>query len=59
MISFEFGYSQVKLWYLLFCSMKIKEYMGPEFSGIFQLNLVAKNIVLRSPGTQPQAASAV
>ena len=32
-------------------SIKMKEYMGSELSGIFCVKLVAKNIVLRSPET--------
>ena len=35
----------------MFCSMKMEEYMKSEYSGIFRVKLVTKNIVLRSPGT--------
>ena len=36
----------------MFSSMKKEEYMKSELSGIFQVNLVAKNIVFGSLGTQ-------
>ena len=35
----------------MFFRMKKKEYMDSELSGIFRANVVAKNIVLWSPGT--------
>ena len=31
--------------------MKMVEYMESEFSGIFRVKLVAKNMVIESPGT--------
>ena len=37
----------------------MEEYMKSELSGIFQVKMVAKNIVLRSLGTQRQAVFAV
>ena len=37
----------------------MEEYMESELSGIFRVKLLAKNIVLRSPGTQRRAVSAV
>ena len=45
-ISCEFGTLQVKLWYHMFSSMKLDKYMESGPSGIFQVKLVAKNIVL-------------
>ena len=39
--------------------MKMEKYMESELSDIFQVKLVAKNIVSGSPGTQSQAVSAV
>ena len=50
-ISCEFDPLQVKRWYHMFFSIKMKEYMEPELSGIFWVKMVAKNIVLGSPGT--------
>ena len=35
----------------MFSSIKMEEYMESEPSGIFKVKLVAKNIVLGSPGT--------
>ena len=35
----------------MFSSIKMEEYMESEHSGIFWVKLVAKNIVLGSPGT--------
>ena len=32
-------------------SIKMKEYIEPELSGIFRVKMVAKNMVLGSPGT--------
>ena len=45
-ISCEFGPLQVKWWYYKFSSIKIKEYMEPEVSGIFWAKMIAKNKVL-------------
>ena len=50
-ISFEFDPLQVKWWYHMFSRIKMEEYMEPEFSGIFWVKMVAKDIVLGSPGT--------
>ena len=50
-ISCEFDPLQVKWWYHMFSSIKMEEYMEPELSGIFWIKMVAKNIVLGSPGT--------
>ena len=50
-ISCEFDPLQVKWWYHMFSSIKMEEYMEPELSGIFWVKMVAKNIVLGSPGT--------
>ena len=36
----------------MFSSMKMEEYVESELSGIFRVNLVTKNIVRGSPGTQ-------
>ena len=58
-ISCEFAPHQVKWWHRMFSSMKKEEYMGSEFSGIFGVNVVAKNTVFGSLGTQHQAVSAV
>ena len=49
--SYEFGPLQVKWWYHMFSSIKMEEYMESEPSDIFWVKLVAKNIVLASPGT--------
>ena len=46
--SCEFNPLQVKWWYHLFSSIKMKEYIEPELSGIFWVKMVAKNIVLGS-----------
>ena len=35
----------------MFPSIKMEEYMEPELSGIFWVKMVAKNMVLGSPGT--------
>ena len=40
----------------MFPSMKKEEYMVSEFSGIFQVKVVTKNIVFGSLGTQHKAA---
>ena len=50
--SCEFDPLQVKWWHHVFSSIKMEEYMEPELSGFFWVKMVAKNIVLGSPGTQ-------
>ena len=50
-ISCEFGTLQVKWWHHMFSSTKMEEYMESEFSGIFWVKLIAKDIVLGSSGT--------
>ena len=50
-ISCEYGTLQVKWRYHMFSSIKIEEYMESEFSGIFWVKLVTKNIVLGFSGT--------
>ena len=35
----------------MFCSNKMEEYMEAEFSGIFWVKIVSKNVILVSPGT--------
>ena len=50
-ISCEFDTLQVKWWYHMFFSIKMEEYIEPELSGIFWVKMVAKIIVLGSPGT--------
>ena len=35
----------------MFSSIKMKEYMKPELSGIFWIKMVAKKIVVGFPGT--------
>ena len=43
----------------MFFSMKMEKYMESELFGIFPVKMLAKNIVLRSPGTQHGTISAV
>ena len=43
----------------MFSSMKKEEYIESELSGIFQVKVVAKNIMLGSLRTQRQAAFGV
>ena len=43
----------------MFSSMKKEKYIESELSGVFQVKVVAKNIVLGSLRTQRQAAFAV
>ena len=43
----------------MFSSMKKEEYMESELSGIFQVKMVTKNIVLGSLGTQRKVTFAV
>ena len=40
----------------MFCSMNKEEYMESELSDVFQVNVVTKNIVFGSLGTQYKAA---
>ena len=47
----NFLWIRTSLGKILISSMKMEEYMESEFSGIFRLKLVAKNIVLGSPMT--------
>ena len=49
-VSCEFGQLHVKWWYHMFSNIKMEEYMEPELSGIFWVKMVAKNILLGSPG---------
>ena len=55
----EFGPLQVKWWYHMFSSIRKEEYMEFKLSSIFQVIVVAKNIVLGSLGNQHQALFAV
>ena len=50
-ISCEFDPLQGKWWHHILSSINREEYMEPELSGIFWVKMVAKNIVLGSPGT--------
>ena len=50
-ISCKFDPLQVKWWYYTFSSIKMEEYVEPGLSDIFWVKMVAKNIVLESPGT--------
>ena len=50
-VSCEFDPLQVKWWCHMFSSIKMEEYLELELSGICWLKMVAKNIVLGSPGT--------
>ena len=40
-----------KLWYYKFSFMKMEEYMESEFSGILQVKLIVKNMILGSSCT--------
>ena len=55
-ISCEFSPLHVKWGYHLFSSMKKEEYIESELSGIFQVKVATKDIVIGSLGTQPKAA---
>ena len=50
-ISCEFDPLQAKWWYHMFSSIKMKEYMKLELSGIFWVKMIAINVVLGTPGT--------
>ena len=50
-ISCKYNPLQVKWWYHMFSSIKMEEYMESELFGFFWVKMVAKNIVLGSPGT--------
>ena len=50
-ISCEFCPLQEKWWCHVFSSIKLEEYMEPERSGIIQVKVVTKNILLGSLGT--------
>ena len=50
-ISCKYDPLQVKWWYHMFSSIKMEEYMESELFGFFWVKMVAKNIVLGSPGT--------
>ena len=58
-ISCEFGPLQVKWWRHMFSNMKNEECMESELSSIFRVKVVAKNILLRTLGTQRQAVFAM
>ena len=58
-VSCEFGPLQVKWWRHMFSNMKNEEYMESELSSIFRVKVVAKNILLRTLGTQRQAVFAM
>ena len=48
--SCEFNLFQVKLWYHIFSSTKMEEYMESVLSDVLRVKLVIKNIVLGFPG---------
>ena len=58
-ISCELRPLQVKLWYHMFCRMKMEEYMESMLSSIFWVKLVAKNKCLGPRGPNTWAVSAV
>ena len=58
-ISSEFGPLQVKWWCHMLSNTKEKEYMESEFSDIFQVQVVTKNILFEYLETQRRAVFAM